>query len=146
MKDEINSITLFCVNCNEETPHTVQYIGSYLRSIACDNCSKKIEIDRRHLRTVFAEDFIDRLLTKPHRINEDMKKAFATLMPFFPKRLFLEPLQVFREIYGILKKDEIKKTPRSRKPADVRNQADNKRINSKKAAGNNADDKRADKF
>ena len=107
MKDEINSITLFCVNCNEETPHTVKYIGSYLRSVTCDNCSKKIEIDRRHLRTVFAEDFIDRLLTKPHRINEDMKKAFATLMPFFPKRLFLEPLQVFREIYGILKKDEV---------------------------------------
>jgi hypothetical protein len=146
MKDEINSITLFCVNCNEETPHTVQYIGSYLRSITCDNCSKKIEIDRRHLRTVFAEDFIDRLLTKPHRINEDMKKAFATLMPFFPKRLFLEPLQVFREIYGILKKDETKKTPRSRKPADIRNQTDNKRINSKKTAGKNADDKRADKF
>ena len=105
MKDEINNITLFCVNCNEETPHTVQYIGSYLRSVSCDNCSKKIEIDRRHLRTVFAEDFIDRLLTKPHRINEDMKRAFATMLPFFPKRIFLEPLQVFREIYGILKKD-----------------------------------------
>jgi hypothetical protein len=118
MKDEINNITLFCVNCNEETTHTVQYIGSYLRSVTCDNCSKKIEIDRRHLRTVFAEDFIDRLLTKPHRINEDMKKAFATLMPFFPKRLFLEPLQVFREIYGILRKDEDKKTSKPQKPSD----------------------------
>jgi hypothetical protein len=122
MKDEINSIALFCVNCNEETLHTVQYIGSYLRSVTCDNCSKKIEIDRRHLRTVFAEDFIDRLLTKPHRINEDMKRAFATLMPFFPKRLFLEPLQVFREIYGILKKDEAKKTSKSLKPVDDKNQ------------------------
>jgi hypothetical protein len=118
MKDEINNITLFCVNCNEETPHTVQYIGSYLRSVTCDSCSRKIEIDRRHLRTVFAEDFIDRLLTKPHRINEDMKKAFATLMPFFPKRLFLEPLQVFREIYGILRKDEDKKTSKPQKPSD----------------------------
>ena len=143
MKDEINSITLFCVNCNEETPHTVQYIGSYLRSVKCDNCSKKIEIDRRHLRTVFAEDFIDRLLTKPHRINEDMKRAFATLMPFFPKRLFLEPLQVFREIYGILKKDEDKKTPKSLKPADNKNHADTKSINNKDAGGSKADDKNA---
>jgi hypothetical protein len=140
MKDEINNITLFCVNCNEETPHTVQYIGSYLRSVACDNCSKKIEIDRRHLRTVFAEDFIDRLLTKPHRINEDMKKAFATLMPFFPKRLFLEPLQVFREIYGILRKDEDKKTSKSLKSVDNKNQTDNKSINSKNTAGNKADE------
>ena len=123
MKDEINSITLFCVNCNEETPHTVQYIGSYLRSVSCDNCAKKIEIDRRHLRTVFAEDFIDRILTKPHRINEDMKKAFATLMPFFPKRLFLEPLQVFREIYGILKKDEAKKLLKSRRPTSDKKEA-----------------------
>jgi hypothetical protein len=129
MKDEINNIALFCVNCNEETPHTVQYIGSYLRSVTCDNCSKKIEIDRRHLRTVFAEDFIDRLLTKPHRINEDMKRAFATLMPFFPKRLFLEPLQVFREIYGILKKDETKKTSKSLKPGDEKKQPNSEQNN-----------------
>ncbi len=115
MKDEITKITLFCVNCNEETNHTVQYIGSYLRSISCDECSKKVEIDRRHLRTVFAEDFIDRILTKPHRVNEDMKKAFATLVPFFPKRLIREPLQVLREIYSILKKDTDKNNKKSNK-------------------------------
>ena len=105
MKDEITKITLFCINCNEETPHTVQYIGSYLRSVSCDNCTKKIEIDRRHLRTVFAEDFIDRILTKPHRMTEDMKRAVAILMPFFPKRLIKEPLKVLKEIYEILKKN-----------------------------------------
>jgi hypothetical protein len=106
MKDEITKITLFCINCNEETPHTVQYIGSYLRSVSCDNCTKKIEVDRRHLRTVFAEDFIDRILTKPHRMTEDMKKAVAILMPFFPKRLIREPLKVLKEIYEILKKND----------------------------------------
>jgi hypothetical protein len=105
MKDEITKITLFCINCNEETPHTVQYIGSYLRSVSCDNCTKKIEVDRRHLRTVFAEDFIDRILTKPHRMTEDMKRAIAILMPFFPKRLIREPLKVLKEIYEILKKN-----------------------------------------
>ena len=105
MKDEITKITLFCINCNEDTPHTVQYIGTYLRSISCDGCSKKVEIDRRHLRTVFAEDFIDRILTKPHRMNEDMKRAFAALVPFFPKRLLKEPIKVLREIYGVLKKE-----------------------------------------
>jgi hypothetical protein len=105
MKDEITKITLFCINCNEETPHTVQYIGSYLRSVSCDSCTKKIEVDRRHLRTVFAEDFIDRILTKPHRMTEDMKRAIAILMPFFPKRLIKEPLKVLKEIYEILKKN-----------------------------------------
>jgi len=105
MKDETTKITLFCIKCNEEKPHTVQYIGSYLRSVSCDSCKKKIEIDRKHLRTVFAEDFIDRILTKPHRMTEDMKKALATLTPFFPRRLFREPLQVLRDIYEVLKKD-----------------------------------------
>lgn len=113
MKDEISKITLFCIKCNEETPHTVQYIGSYLRSVSCDRCAKKIEIDRRHLRTVFAEDFIDRILTKPHRMNEDMKRALATLTPFFPKRLFKEPLQVLREIYEVLKRENEKNAPKS---------------------------------
>ena len=105
MKDEVKKITLFCVNCNTETSHTIEYIGSFLKSVSCDRCTKKIEIDRRHLRTVFAEDFIDRILTKPHRMNLEMKKAFITLMPFFPKRLIREPLQVLKEIYGVLKKN-----------------------------------------
>lgn len=109
MKDEEAKIVLFCINCNRESPHTVQYIGSYLRSVSCDNCSRIIEIDRRHLRTVFAEDFINRILTKPHRMTEDMKKAVATLMPFFPKRLIREPLKVLKEIYEVLKRENGKK-------------------------------------
>jgi hypothetical protein len=34
-----------------------------------------------------------------------MKKAVATLMPFFPKRLIREPLKVLKEIYEVLKKE-----------------------------------------
>jgi hypothetical protein len=42
-------------------------------------------------------------------MTEDMKKAVATLVPFFPKRLIREPLKVLKEIYEILKKDNGKK-------------------------------------
>jgi len=112
MKDKETKIVLFCINCNKESPHTVNYIGSYLRSVSCNNCSRTIEIDRRHLRTVFAEDFINRILTKPHRMTEDMKKAVAILMPFFPKRLIREPIKVLKEIYEVLKKDNGKRSPK----------------------------------
>ena len=110
MKDEEAKIVLFCINCDKESSHTVNYIGSYLRSVSCNNCSRTIEIDRRHLRTVFAEDFINRILTKPHRMTEDMKKAVAILMPFFPKRLIREPIKVLKEIYEVLKKDNGKRS------------------------------------
>ena len=110
MKDEEAKIVLFCINCNKESPHTVNYIGSYIRSVTCNNCSRSIEIDRRHLRTVFAEDFINRILTKPNRMTEDMKKAIVTLMPFFPKRLIREPIKVLKEIYEVLKKDNGKRS------------------------------------
>ena len=103
-RDEEAKIVLFCISCNEETPHTVTYIGSYLKSIKCDNCAKKVEIDRRHLRTVFAEDFIDRVLTKPHRMSRELKEAMAYLVPFLPKRLFREPKKVIKEIIEVLKK------------------------------------------
>jgi len=103
-KDEETKIVLFCINCNSETSHTVIYIGDYLKSIQCDKCSKKVEIDRRHLRTVFAEDFIDRVLSKPHRMSHDFKEAMAYLLPFFPKRLFREPKKVIKEIVDVLKK------------------------------------------
>jgi hypothetical protein len=105
MKDEKEKIILFCVNCGKDASHTVNYIGSFLKSIQCNKCGRKVEIDRRHLRTVFAEDFINRILTKPHRVTEDMKRAFSTIVPFFPKRLIKEPLKVVREIYEILKKN-----------------------------------------
>jgi hypothetical protein len=105
MKDKEAKIVLFCVSCNKESLHTVYYIGNYLRRTSCDSCGRKIEIDRRHLRTVFAEDFINRILTKPHRMTEDMKKAMATLIPFLPKRLFREPLKVIKEVYAVLRKD-----------------------------------------
>jgi hypothetical protein len=38
-------------------------------------------------------------------MTEDMRKAFTSLMPFLPKRLFREPLKVLKEIYAVLKKD-----------------------------------------
>ncbi|MBN2072510.1 MAG: bh protein [Actinobacteria bacterium] len=116
MKDEEAKIMLYCINCDQETNHTVHYIGNYLRSISCDRCSRKIEIDRRHLRTVFAEDFINRILTKPHRMTEDMKKAIAVLIPFFPKRLITEPLNVLKEIHDILRKNNEGKRRKKNSP------------------------------
>ncbi|HAX17669.1 MAG TPA: bh protein [Actinobacteria bacterium] len=104
LKDEENKIILFCINCNEETEHSVNYIGEYLKSIKCEKCKKKFEIDRRHLRTVFAEDFIDRVLSKPHRMSRDFKEAMAYMVPFFPKRLFHEPKKVIKEIIEVLRK------------------------------------------
>ncbi len=112
MKDEESKIILYCINCDEEVAHSVYYTGSYLRSVKCDRCGKKIEIDRRHLRAVFAEDFIDRILTKPHRMTEDAKKALAILVPFFPKRLIKEPLAVIKDICEILKRDNGRKQER----------------------------------
>ena len=128
MKDEKEKITLFCVNCRKDTSHTVNYIGSYLKSIQCNKCGKKVEIDRRHLRTVFAEDFINRILTKPHRVTEDMKRAFSTIVPFFPKRLIKEPLKVVREIYEILKKNnknKLKKDGSTIDKSKINNSKDN---------------------
>jgi len=58
-------------------------------------------------------------------MTEDMKKAFATLMPFFPKRLIKEPLQVLREIYAVLKRDTESKTYRKSKNRSVINKSKN---------------------
>ncbi len=103
-KEPETKISLFCINCDEEVMHSVHYIGNSLRSIQCDRCGKKIEIDRRRLTTVFAEDFLNKILEKPHKINEDMKEALGVMAPFIPKRLLKEPLKVMREIVEVLKK------------------------------------------
>lgn len=105
-KDPETKISLFCVNCDEEVMHSVHYIGNSLRSIQCEKCGRKIEIDRRRLTTVFAEDFLNKILEKPHKISEDMKEAFILMTPFIPKRIFREPLKVMKEIVEVLKKKD----------------------------------------
>lgn len=102
---------LYCIECGEETTHTIKYLGDHIRGVQCEKCNSKVELDRRELMTVFTEDFIDRVLTKPKRFTVELVKIIAPLIPFLPKRLMKEPKEVLKDIFRAVKGESDKESP-----------------------------------
>lgn len=102
---------LYCIECGEETTHTINYLGAHIRGVQCEKCKSKVELDRRELMTVFTEDFIDRVLTKPKRFTVELVKIIAPLIPFLPKRLMKEPKKVLKDIFKAVKGESDKESP-----------------------------------
>jgi len=86
---------LFCLHCNKETNHTI-------------TCGNEIRINREKLLETYTADFIDRVLTKPHRITEEIKKDLSHFLKSMPIRILTKPYRVAREIGDILHKEKDK--------------------------------------
>jgi len=99
---------LFCLHCNKETSHLIVYRDRYLEYIKCSVCGNEIRINREKLLETYTADFIDRVLTKPHRVTEEMKRDLSRFLKSIPIRILTKPYRVAREIGGILhhKKDK----------------------------------------
>jgi len=99
---------LFCLHCNKETNHTITYKGEYLEDIKCNICGNEIRINREKLLETYTVDFIDRVLTKPHRITEEIKKDISHFLKSIPIRILTKPYRVAREIGDMLHKEKDK--------------------------------------
>lgn len=93
---------LFCLHCNKETNHIITYKDKYLQDIKCNICGNEIRINREKLLETYTTDFIDRVLTKPHRITEEIKKDLSHFLKSIPIRILTKPYRVAKEIGDIL--------------------------------------------
>ena len=96
---------LFCLHCNRECLHTITYVGTYLKEVRCEECGTHIEIDRRKILETYTAEVIDRVLTKPHRITEEVRKDLSNFMHSLPIRILTKPLRVAKEIIEVVKQD-----------------------------------------
>jgi DNA-directed RNA polymerase subunit RPC12/RpoP len=101
---------LYCIECGKETTHIINYLGDHIRSVQCEKCNSRVELDRRELMTVFTEDFIDRVLTKPKRLTVELVKVITPLIPFLPKRLMKEPRRVLKDIFRAVRGESRKES------------------------------------
>jgi len=98
---------LFCLHCNKETNHIIIYKGEYLEDIKCSICGNEIRIREKLLET-YTADFIERVLTKPQRITEEIKKDLSRFLKSMPIRILTKPYRVAREIGDMLHKEKDK--------------------------------------
>ena len=93
---------LFCLHCNKETNHIITYKDKYLQDIKCNICGNEIRINREKLLETYTTDFIDRILTKPHRVTEEIKRDLSHFLISIPIRILTKPYRVAKEIGDIL--------------------------------------------
>ena len=92
---------LFCLHCNTDTVHLVTYKGSYLKSVKCNDCGSELEIKRDRLLEFYASDFIERILTKPHRMTKEVEGDLKKLITSLPIRIITKPYRVVKEVKDI---------------------------------------------
>ncbi|MCK4248575.1 MAG: bh protein [Candidatus Omnitrophica bacterium] len=99
---------LFCLHCNKECPHTITYLGNHLKEVKCEECGIQLEIDKLKIMEHYAEDFLERVLSKPQKLTEEIKKGLTTFMKSLPVRIIKKPYRVSKEVLDIIK-DSLRK-------------------------------------
>jgi len=97
---------LFCLHCNRECLHTITYLGTYLKEVRCQECGTHIEMDRKRILETYTAEVIDRILTKPHRLTDELRKDLSNFIRSFPIRIITKPLRVAKEIIEVIKEDK----------------------------------------
>ncbi|NOX96823.1 MAG: bh protein [Nitrospirae bacterium] len=97
---------LFCLHCNRECLHTITYLGTYLKEVRCQECGTHIEMDRKRILETYTAEVIERILTKPHRLTEEVRRNLSDFIKSFPIRIVTKPLRVAKEIMEVIKEDK----------------------------------------
>lgn len=96
MKNVIK-VDLLCSTCNEETPHTIVYKEDLIAQIACDRCHCGITLDEKKIRQDAQTDLLKRVVTKPARMTEEIKKDLGLFLKSMPVRIISKPYRMMTE-------------------------------------------------
>jgi len=94
---------LFCLHCDKETLHMITYSGKYLHRIRCKECGTEISLDRKRILESYTADTLDRILTKPHRMTEEMRKDLTSFITSLPVRIVTKPIRLAKEFIDTVK-------------------------------------------
>ncbi|NTW73212.1 MAG: bh protein [Eubacteriaceae bacterium] len=88
---------LFCIHCDAETDHEIEYRNDHIHKIKCRNCGVEVKIDQEYVQKHFKEDFVIRVLSKPVRMTREMEKDLTGFLKSLPFRVVSKPFRVYKE-------------------------------------------------
>lgn len=97
---------LFCLYCNMDTCHEVEYVGQKLRCIRCLSCGSAIELIKEKLLEHYSKDFIERVITKPYRMTQEVENNLKKVLISLPVRIITKPTRLAKEFKGIITKED----------------------------------------
>ncbi|MGQ9474333.1 MAG: bh protein [Candidatus Caldatribacteriaceae bacterium] len=93
--------TLTCLRCQKDTPHRVLYQVNMIRAIRCEECGLEVSFDQAKLLTLYGEELLKRVLTKPRRLAEEYKKDLFTFFSSIPFRIVTKPYRILKELESL---------------------------------------------
>ena len=88
---------LFCVNCEKDTPHEIEYKAGQIHKITCKTCQISLQINQEFVNKHFKEEFTKRVLSKPIRMTEEMEADLSGFLKSLPIRVISKPYRVYKE-------------------------------------------------
>ena len=88
---------LYCVYCDADTIHSIEYTDDQISRIVCDSCGKVIKIDHDYVNKHFKEDFVHRVLSKPGRMTKEMQVDLNGFLRSLPFRVVTKPYRLMKE-------------------------------------------------
>lgn len=95
MKESKVESFLHCTHCKEETPHIILYINNQIKSVTCEVCERKQEIELDIMKE-FYKEFYNRVSSKPSRITQEYKQDLNHFLLSIPKRVLSKPYRLMR--------------------------------------------------
>lgn len=113
---ETTNVDLLCTPCMMTTSHIITYVHGQLASIECEHCHRKVEVHEQELshegkgaagfhrislsgiHKIYTTEFAQRILTKPHRIGEQLQEDLSLFLMTLPLRLVTKPYRLTKEI------------------------------------------------
>lgn len=88
---------LFCMNCDHETEHEIEYRDDQIHKITCKDCDMAVQINQEYINAHYKEDFIARVMSKPGRMTKEMEKDINGFLKSLPFRVISKPYRVYQE-------------------------------------------------
>lgn len=88
---------LFCMNCDKETEHEIDYLDGQIHKITCKNCGIDIQINQEYVKEHYKDDFISRVMSKPKRMTKEMEADLNGFLRSLPYRVITKPYRVYKE-------------------------------------------------
>lgn len=107
-------VDFLCSKCGQEGPHILVYNNDTLIRSECQNCGWEVNFCEESLLTIYAKDVVKRILTKPKRMNSELKLDLKHAMQTLPIRIASKPHRIVKEVQELVE-DEAEQKKKKKK-------------------------------
>ncbi|HHZ16887.1 MAG TPA: hypothetical protein PLJ33_01180 [Peptococcaceae bacterium] len=108
----------YCNGCHQEGPHFLVYSNDVLIRSECQNCGREVPFHEEALLKLYAKDMVKRILTKPKRLNEELKQDLRHAILTLPVRIITKPYRIVREVEEVVDEKKGKATEEKAAPKE----------------------------